>query len=213
MSIRVAIVDSGINFPTHARRNFSVVAADANALGHGSAIARRVLAAAPDAELLDARIFAASDRCDPARVVAAIDWAVELGAQVINLSFGQRAPNAALRAACTRAAVAGVLLVASAPARGRPVFPAAYANCIAVSGDARCAAAELSWLGAPGIDFGACPRIDDMRPELGGGASFAAARVSGRIAALLAAGLAADAVFETLRGECRLVGPERRASA
>jgi hypothetical protein len=215
MSVRVAIIDSGIDAgrigaPVHAVRDFAEAGAAADASAHGTAVARLVLAAAPTAALLDLRIFGADRRCRVAQVVAAIEWAVAAGADLINLSFGQRQPNAALRPACEDAAGAGVLLVASAAARGGPVFPAAYAECIAVAGDARCASGELSWLGTAGIDFGANPTTDAAG---GGGASFAAARVCGRLAALLAAGVDRDSLVESLRAECRYRAPERRVAA
>lgn len=214
--MRVAIIDSGIDecrlgMTVQARRDFAVAAAPGDTLGHGTAVARLLLAAAPGAELLDARIFGEAARCPAMRVAAAIEWAIAAGAQLATLSFGQRQPNAALRTACARAADAGLLLVASAPARGAPVFPAAYADCIAVAGDARCVDGELSWLGLPGIDFGACPRRDDERPE-GGGASFAAARFAGRAACCLANGVPAAAVVPVLRAGCRHLGPERRGT-
>lgn len=213
MSVRVAIVDSGIDagrigVSLHAERDFVGAAAGTDASGHGTAVARLVLAEAPAAVLIDARIFGAGKRCDAGRVVAAIEWALESGVDVINLSFGQSQPNAALRLACEAADRAGAVLVASAAARGGPVFPAVYANCLAVAGDARCMPGELSWLGAAGIDFGSCPARDDKGAA--GGASFAAARVAGVVARCRAAGVPAARMAAHLRSLCRHLGPERR---
>lgn len=152
-------------------------------LGHGTDVARLILAAAPEAELLSAQVFADGRPVSAAAVAAAIDWAVAQGADLINLSLGLREDHWALRHACASASAAGVLLVASTPARGSAVYPAAYPGVVAVTGDARCAEGEWSLLempaascaGVPRAQLGACP---DCRPARGG-ASYAAARISG----------------------------------
>jgi hypothetical protein len=74
-----------------------------------------------------------------------------------------------------------------------------------VTGDARCAPGEVSALGGAPADYGACPR--DLEGA-SGGASIAAAHVTG----LLARGLArgdADAA-EILGRAVRFLGRERR---
>ena len=192
-SLRVGIVDTGIDTP----------------LSHGSEIAALLRAGHSGLELLAADVFPERGRCSPAQIAAALDRLVDAGARLVNMSLGTRRAEAQLRAACERAAAAGVLLVASAPARGAPVYPAAYAQCIAVSGDARCGEDEISWLDGGNADFGAHPFFipgDASR----GGASYAAARVAGRIAALLATGTPAADVVAALRAHCRYHGPERR---
>lgn len=178
-------------------------------LGHGAQIVRLIREQGGDVGLLVAQVFSAVQTSSPARVAAAIRWLVDGGAALINMSLGMRRVDAGLRLACERAAAAGVILVASAPARGAPVFPAAYAQCIAVSGDARCAESEISWLGGANADFGAHPCAIPGDAS-SGGASFAAARLSARIIRLLAQGIAPDVVQQTLRAQCRYHGPERR---
>ncbi len=178
-------------------------------LGHGSQIARLIKELGGDIGLLSAQVFAGTRTSSPAQVAAAINWLVDDGAALINISLGVRRADAGLRLACERAAAAGVILVASAPARGAPVFPAAYPQCIAVSGDARCAETEISWLGGANADFGAhpCAVPGDASAS---GASFAAARLSARVSRLLCQGMAANAVPVKLRAEARYHGPERR---
>jgi hypothetical protein len=75
-----------------------------------------------------------------------------------------------------------MIVVASVPARGAMVYPGGYAGVIRVSGDARCAPGEISALGGDPADYGACPK--DMDGRLGG-ASFAAAHVTGLLASRL----------------------------
>lgn len=142
-------------------------------LGHGTDVARLILAAAPQAALIDAQVFADGRPVSAAAVAAAIDWAVGQGAELINLSLGLREDHWALRHACAAASAAGVLLVASSPARGGAVYPAAYPGVLAVTGDARCADGEWSLLDGPGAargdvagaQVGACP---DGLPSLCG---------------------------------------------
>jgi hypothetical protein len=213
--ILVGVVDSGVaaGFAglVAARRFDADGGAQAvdDRIGHGTGIARLLREHGDGPRLLVAQVFAQTQRCSPAQIAAALEWLVDSGAALVNLSVGLRQAAACLRRACKRAEAAGVILVASAPARGAPVYPAAYAQCIAVSGDARCADDEISWLGSANADFGAYPFLLPG-DSASGGASYAAARVSGRIARLLAAGTPGTAIVATLRAQCRYVGPERR---
>lgn len=213
--ILVGVVDSGVaaGFPglVAARRFDAGGGAQAvdDRIGHGTAVAGLLREHGDAPRLLVAQVFAQAQRCSATQVAAALEWLSDSGAAVVNLSVGLREASARLRCACERAEAAGVILVASAPARGAPVYPAAYAQCIAVSGDARCADEEISWLGSANADFGAHPFLVPGDRQ-SGGASYAAARVSGRIARLLAAGTPAKAIAAALHTQCRYHGPERR---
>jgi hypothetical protein len=167
----------------------------ADAIGHGSSIARTILAAAPSARIANAQVFHGSIEA----------------ARLVNMSFGVRSDREVLRAACAAARAAGAILLAAAPARGPAVFPAAYPGVIRVSGDARCAPGEVSLLGSAQADFGACPRTSDGRLR---GASAAVARLTGRVAAFLAERPDADAavVAGFLQTAARHRGPERHDS-
>lgn len=159
----------------------------ADPLGHGSQIAELILAAAPAARLLCAQVFTARQPASVHTVAAGLRWCVGQGARVINLSLGLRDDRPILRAACAEAVEAGVLLVASAPARGGRVYPAAYPGVLAVSGDARCGAG--AWSLIEGLRLVGASPMGPLRPDgpAQGGASFAAARVSGLAAAYFAA--------------------------
>jgi hypothetical protein len=167
LAASVAFVDTGDGMP-----QASLPVADP--LGHGSQVAELILAASPTARLRCAQAFTARRPVAANVVAAGVRWCVDQGARVINLSLGLRDDRPSLCAACAEAVDAGVLLVASAPARGCPVFPAAYPGVLAVSGDARCAAGAWSLIDCQGL-VGAPP----MGPKGPGGASFAAARISG----------------------------------
>jgi subtilisin family serine protease len=183
-----------------------------DASGHGSSVARTILSAAPSASIVNAKVFHDSIAAPPAVVAAALAWAVEQGARVVNLSFGVRQDREVLRLACEAARAAGAILLAASPARGPAVFPAAYPGVIRVCGDARCAADDLCFLGSAQADFGACPATVDGRVL---GASAAVARVTGLAAALLAEHPSADgaSVARLLESMARYHGPERRGAA
>ncbi len=210
--VRVGMIDSGVDgrFASSivSARSFSGGCGDC--LEHGSQIAACLLQHCPSAQLLVARVF---DRCSEARVDAVVDalaWLVDEGVQLVNMSFGIDRISRGLERACRIAAEAGVVLVAAAPARGGAVFPAAYQECIAVSGDARCAPGEVSWLASKFVDFGTHPFFDPRDPSRGGGASIATARLSGMLAARLVTGVEASDLRAELERLAHYVGSERR---
>ncbi|AVO36324.1 hypothetical protein [Pukyongiella litopenaei] len=112
-------------------------------------------------------------------VCEALERAARSDARIVQCSFGiARNPPELVRAvAAVRAA--GKWLVASAPARGAPVYPAGCDGVVAVQGDARCGPAQWSRLDLPHARFGACPTGPDPAIR---GASIAAAHFTGLLA-------------------------------
>jgi hypothetical protein len=214
--IRVGIADSGIDGGARWRVVEAVDVSPSGAIeapsvprdlcGHGTAIA--ALIASPTIDLLDARIFDRALRTSAVRAAAAIDWLVEQRVGVINLSIGLREDRDVLRDACARAVASGVLVVASAPARGAPVFPASYPGIVRATGDARCKPGEISWLDGPTADFGGCVRADDDAIR---GASVGCANVTAAIAAWLARNPHSvnEDALEALRRSAKYQGAER----
>ncbi len=162
-----------------------------DSLGHGSALAKLILGRVPAIRLMSAQVFDHRGIAAPAVIAAGLDWLVSEGAQVVNMSFGLTQDRAVLAGACCRAVEAGVLLVASVPAVGPTVYPASYAGIVRATGDARCGDGEISYLGEPRADFGARPWLPGIDEVSGAatiaGASVACARVAAELAALLAA--------------------------
>lgn len=186
-------------------------------LGHGTALARIILAGNPAARLAIARIFGDSFSCTPAAAAAGLDWLVDQGARAVNMSFGLREDRTVLREACARAAAGGVILLGAAPARGPGVYPSSHEGVIRISGDARLRPGEISALGGLQADFGACPMPmegDMANRQLIGGASFAVAHAMAAVQPFLAGnpGAGAADVFDYLTSSARFHGPERRMS-
>jgi subtilisin family serine protease len=161
----------------------------------GAIAARRImLGTAPAVGLLTVNAFSMKARNAEGttfNILKGLDWAVEKGARVVNMSFaGPSDPR--LREALAKANRKGVVLIAAAGnagARSPPLFPAADPNVIAVTAtdveDAVFSGAnrgEHVAVAAPGVEILA--PAPDGAYQFTTGTSVASAEVSG-IAALL----------------------------
>lgn len=216
--LRVGLIDSGVaRHATATGRSFlpapdgGVFTEDAfpDRLGHGSALAGVLLAAVPDMALYNAQVFTGKLTCSATQVAAALCWLLEQRVQLVNMSFGLREDRPVLRATCERALDAGVILVAAAPARGDPVFPASYAGVIRATGDARCSHDEISHLDTRQADFGGNVCVGEAGVA---GASVGCANVAARVARCLAKspGASIEQVRVWLSCMASYRGPERR---
>jgi type VII secretion-associated serine protease mycosin len=218
----VAVVDSGVS-ATHPLlrgqvrpgRDFNALPGNegqCDAAGHGTIVAGIIAGRegtgspftgiAPAARILPVRVLPDTRRTNdeglPAQIGLAIRWAVDQGADVINLSL-VTLPRPELAAAVEYALAKGVVVVAAAGNRQEqqqdlPAYPAAYPGVIAVAGvDAQgghvgsSVSGDYVDIAAPGLDIiGPAPRGQGYLAEPQGGTSFAAAYVSG-VAALVRA--------------------------
>ncbi|MNN94897.1 hypothetical protein D3C81_2136110 [compost metagenome] len=89
------------------------------------------------------------------------------------------------------------------------MYPASYPGVLRITGDARCAPGQWSWLGTRQADFGGYVGEGGRA-----GASLGCAALSGRIAALLRdePGMDRQQVHEWLRDHATFIGPERRGA-
>ncbi|MBV4491707.1 subtilisin-like serine protease QhpE [Pseudomonas oryzicola] len=176
-------------------------------LGHGGAVLDALQREAGSVPVLVAQVFSGQASTSALQVAAALLWLVEAGARLVNLSLGLQQDRPVLHQACAEAIAAGVLLCASSPAQGGPVYPASYPGVIRVTGDARCAPGQWSWLGSRQADFGGYVGAGGRA-----GASLGCAALSGRVAALLREepGMGRQQVRDWLRQHAAFVGPERR---
>lgn len=179
-------------------------------LGHGSAVIEAISRRAPAAQICLAQVFDQRGVTSALQIATAIDWLVTQGVRLINLSLGLRQDRSLLREACAAAVARGVLLCASSPAQGSPVFPASYPQVLRVTGDARCTQEQWSWLDSAQADFAAC--VHGTYPGQSG-ASLGCAALSGHIAGFLLEhpGASNADVIEWLKRSARYRGPERRS--
>lgn len=154
---RVAVIDSGVAIDHEdisqqvvARFNFSSTEMrpghpeDYDQYGHGTHVAGIVAAphngvgvagVCPECGILDAKVLDDTGSGSTSSIANGIGWAVKNGAQVINMSLGQRVSNRTLEAAVNNAWNAGVVIVAAAGNGGTQakIYPGAYPNVIAVA--------------------------------------------------------------------------------
>jgi subtilisin family serine protease len=153
-SLRIAVIDSGVH-PRHPHIGgieAGVAFDDAGAphddtvdrLGHGTAVAAAIHEKAPDAALVIIKVFDRQLAATGTALAAAMSYAIEAGAHLINLSLGTTndAHRPAFEALVAKAAARGAWVVAAAPAAGRQWLPGAVAGVIAVDLDWSCARDE-----------------------------------------------------------------------
>lgn len=105
-------------------------------VGHGTHVAGTVLQIAPEADILPVKVLDSDGVGDTFSVTAGIYYAVEQGADVINLSLGSTYDSIAIRTAAADASSQGVIVAAAAGNgdRSLPVeFPASADSVISVA--------------------------------------------------------------------------------
>ena len=99
-------------------------------VGHGTAVAGIATQVAPMVQIMPVRALGTDGSGDISAVVQAIVWAVDHGANIINLSLGSTEASEALQSAVRYADEKGVAVVAAAGNAGNNelTYPAAYAR-------------------------------------------------------------------------------------
>jgi subtilisin family serine protease len=204
----VAVIDSGID-QTHPDLAGSVaeVFEDPGARGdsdpHGTEVSGIICAhgvvrgVAPDARLLDVRVFEPAHSDGPAvtttfALLRGIDWALSRHARILNMSFaGPR--DKLLEMSVRTAAARGAIIVAAAGNGGANApfaYPAAYPEAIAVTATdmadhlyRKANRGRYIAIAAPGVDVLVASR--DHAYEIVSGTSYAAAHVTGIVALMI----------------------------
>jgi uncharacterized repeat protein (TIGR01451 family) len=204
----IAILDTGVNtdHPDLTDKivqsvNFTDADTDDDIFGHGTHVAGIAAAATNngigvaglgyDSSLMNVKVLRDNGSGYHSWIAAGITWAADNGAQVINMSLGGGSSSQLLEDAVNYAWSKGVVVVAAAGNNGNSymVYPAGYANCIAVAAtDAKDALASWSnygdWvdLAAPGT--GIYSTLNDDGYGYKSGTSMASPHVAG-LAALV----------------------------
>lgn len=203
----VAIIDSGVDaehpvFHGRLTRRFRVeldgelatVVEDPTAtdlVGHGTACAGIVAGIAPQAELVSVRVLGSDNRGKGRAVAAAVEWAIDQGIAVVNLSLSSRseAMFAAFHDLADRAYFANTLLVCAANNIPGPSYPSLFAAVLSVAAHDVPDPDVWYYNPAPPVEFGAYGVDVDVAWRDGGriratGNSFAAPHLAGQVARL-----------------------------
>ncbi|WP_299053792.1 S8 family serine peptidase [uncultured Nocardioides sp.] len=162
-------------------------------VGHGTACAGIIRLFAPEAELWSVRVLGANLKGQGGLLVAGVDWAVERGVEVLNLSLSSksRAMFATLHEVADDAYFAGSTLVCAANNVPGPTYPSQFASVVSVAarpGDdpwgLACNPRPPVEFGARGIDVEVAWSGDGETSIVATGNSFAAPHVAGMVALL-----------------------------
>lgn len=198
--VRIAVIDSGVHAShPHVGGVAGGMAIDGSGrmsddyedrIGHGTAVMAAIKEKASTADCYAVRIFDTRLTAAASTLIAAIDWAVQAGVDIINLSLGtsNTAHMAAFEAAVARACAANVAIVAARDDDGVKWLPGSLPDVVPVQVDWDCPRDEFRVaLSGDGTVFRASgfarpiPGVDPWRNLHG--VSFAVANVSGFLAA------------------------------
>jgi len=216
--VTVAIIDSGVerDHPAVGGRLVRSVRVDlggeepvvvddpeaSDLVGHGTACAGIIHGLAPAADLISIRVLGPDNKGKGAAFAAGLEWAIDQGADVVNLSLSSKseALYAAFHELADAAYFANVLLVSAANNVPGPSYPSLFAAVVSVA--AHDVPDPWTWFynPSPPVEFGAYGLDVDVAWRDGGrilatGNSFAAPHVAG-LAALIRAKHPGIAPFE-----------------
>lgn len=152
--VKVAVIDSGIDLRHDMFQGSLVSSSDQwdfvgndaipqeeggftdEAFGHGTNVAGIVLQVAPHAKIMPLRVLNPDGSGDETNVAQAIDFAVQHGAQIINLSLGSVQKTDVIQKMIQFATLKGVYVIASSgnTGDGKITYPAAYAEDLGTTG-------------------------------------------------------------------------------
>lgn len=207
--VRLGLIDSGLA-PELVAAGACSLGPGPDRHGHGSAVSRILATRVAPHALIGVPVFDERGVTTPVAVAQALAGLVEQGAGLVLMALGVAQDRDVLRSACAHAVGHGVVLVASAPARGGACFPAAYPGVLSVCGDARCGPDQISWLGGRPALFGAHARALPGADDSLRGASMGAAWFAAACHQLLTDDADLPSLMERLQARSTFHGRERR---
>lgn len=207
--VTVAIVDSGVEgdhpdlagslaasvrVELHADGDRVVPDLPIDVVGHGTACAGIIHGLAPAARLLSVRVLGADNRGKGQAFAAGLEWAIDAGASIINLSLSSRseAMFGTFHDLADRAYFANVLLVCAANNVAVASYPSLFAAVVSVAAHDVRDPGVWFYNPRPPVEFGA-QGLDVEVPWKGGtrivatGNSFAAPHITGYAARIRSA--------------------------
>ena len=164
--------------------------------------------------LLIAKVMSANGFATDSKIINGMDWSVDHGADVVNLSLGAPGYSGVLGDAVNRASRRGAVVVAAAGNAGTTTrqYPAAYSNAIAVSATNQSDglagfSSRGDWvdLAAPGKNILSTSRSGGYGKI--NGTSFSAPFVSGLAGLLASQGMSADSIRQRMQRSAKDLGP------
>ena len=158
-------------------------------VGHGTACAAIIRSLAPEAEIYSVRVLGANLKGRGALLHAGVEWCVERGMHVVNLSLSSKSETmfGPLHEVADDAYFAGTVLVCAANNLPGPTYPSQYASVVSVAARPGDEAMALAYNPHPPVEFGARGiDVDVAWADRGSitatGNSFAAPHVTGMVA-------------------------------
>ena len=172
--VKVAVIDSGVDadhprvggvaggvaFELDAAAEYGFVENEGphgDLVGHGTACAGIIRSIAPDAEIYSVRVLGANLKGRGALLHAGVEWSVERGMHVANLSLSSKAEAmfGPLHEVADQAYFSGTTLVCAANNLPGPTYPSQYASVISVAARAGAEELALAYNPDPPVEFGA----------------------------------------------------------
>jgi subtilisin family serine protease len=158
-------------------------------VGHGTACAAIIRSLAPEAEIYSVRVLGANLKGRGALLHAGVEWCVERGMHVVNLSLSSKSETmfGPLHEVADDAYFAGTVLVCAANNLPGPTYPSQYASVVSVAARPGDEEMALAYNPHPPVEFGARGiDVDVAWADRGSitatGNSFAAPHVTGMVA-------------------------------
>ncbi len=159
--------------------------------GHGTACGGLIVGLAPDVEIVSVRVLGSDLKGRGAAFLAGLDWAIDRGVDVINLSLSSRSEAlfADFHEVADRAYFAGVTLVSAANNSPGVSYPSLFSSVISVAAHEQPDPWHWYYNPRPPVEFGAWGVDVPIAWRDGGatvatGNSFAAPHIAGLIALL-----------------------------
>jgi subtilisin len=205
--VRVGIIDSGLenDHPMLRGRVVENVAVEMtddgprvvpdepkDLFGHATACGAIILSLAPEVELVSIRVLGADLRGKGTAFAAGLEWAIEQGLGVCNLSLSSKSESLypIFHDLADRAYFAGVNLVSAANNVPAPSYPSLFSSVFSVAAHGEADPERLYYNPSPPVEFGAWGVDVPIAWKDGGttvatGNSFAAPHVAGFVARIV----------------------------